>query len=219
MFGGSWGSTLALAYGVEHPTRAWSLTLYGVFLARESELQAFYAPGGLAHQLFPDEFEEYIALLPETDWDRPIAGYKSLFEDPDPAVRQQALLQWTRFEKALSRLVVPRAELEAELADPAFVRSHSLIENHYFLNHGFIDGEKMIERVAIALARHPVQLINGRYDVVCPPITASQIHSVLPKSTLTLVPAAGHSWKQPAMLDAILAATDSIPGPGVSLDG
>jgi len=209
--GGSWGSALALAYGVRYPHRLASLLLYGVFLCRESELRALYYPGGLASQLFPDEFERFISLLEPESRSRPLEGYGGLFASFDEKKRQQALSQWTRLEKRLSRLVVEESELERELANPDYVLSHSLIENHYFRHGCFMDGDELLTAAAEAFAGLHVEIVSGQYDLICPPRTAWELHRALPHSRLTMVPAAGHSFRQPAIAHALAEAGRRLP--------
>lgn len=208
--GGSWGSTLALSFGVEFPERLHSLLLYGIFLCRPRELQALYFPGGIAQQIYPDLFEDYLALLTEPERQNPIEGYRTLFHSHNDAKRNEALLMWTRLEKQLSRVLVDQNTLETELANPDFVLSHSLIENHYFQHHGFMDGDELLANAAQKLQSIPIHLINGRYDLVCPVITAYEVHKALPHSTLTIVPDAGHSFREPGMTDAIIRAGEDI---------
>jgi len=237
--GGSWGSTLALAYGIEHPARLRSLLLYGIFLCRPRELRSLYFPGGAAHMFYPELFEAYLALLPEAARANPIEGYRKLFNSEDRAARREALLMWTRLEKAVSRLNVSEQELQQELEDEDFVLSHSLIENHYFRHGCFLDMEEesgpgnhedgaarpeadagadadlagggaFLRRIGERLADIPTHIINGRYDLVCPPVTAHELHKALPRSTLTLVPATGHSFHAPALTNALIRAAERL---------
>ena len=210
--GGSWGSTLALAFGVAFPARVRSLLLYGIFLCRQHELRALYFPGGPAQQLFPEAFEDYLAPLPMDERDDPLTGYGRLFSSPDKELRNEALLRWTRFEKRLSRLVVDESELARELEDPDYVKNHSQIENFYFRHNCFVDEDKggLLQQAGEKLGHIPAHLINGRYDLVCPPRTAHELHKALPRSTLTIVPNAGHSFREPGITDAIIRAADEL---------
>jgi proline iminopeptidase len=211
VFGGSWGATLALAHADRHGAQVASLTLYGVFLARARELRALYFPGGVAHQLFPEAFERFLAPLAPGAQRDPVRGYRDLFDSPEPAIRERALMEWTRLEKRVSRLVVSEAELDAEMGDSAYLLAHSLIENHYFLHNGFVDGDDLLARAGARLSRAAVQIIAGRYDLVCPPITAFELHRGVPHSRLEIVADAGHGWREPGLLDAIIRATEAIP--------
>ncbi len=206
MAGGSWGSTLALAFGVEHPHRLKSLLLYGIFLCRPCELRALYFPGGVAQSLFPEAFEDFLAPLASDQRSDPIAGYASLFQSENADIRHAALRQWTRFEKRISRLQVDEVEMSRELEDMAYVKAHSEIENQYFRHDCFLNGDRggLLQRVAERLALVPTHIVNGRYDIVCPPRTAFELHKALPHSTLTIVPDAGHSFREPGLSDAII---------------
>jgi proline iminopeptidase len=208
--GGSWGSTLALCFANEHPDRLKSLLLYGIFLGRQSELQALYFPDGIAHQLHPELFEQYLALLPVEDRQNPIEGYGRLFRNGDEAIRNEALLMWTRLEKRLSRLVVDEDGLGVELADTNFVLSHSLIENHYFRHNCFIDGNELLTTIPDKLRELPTHIIAGRYDLVCPIITAYELHKALPHSTMSIVPDAGHSFREKGITDAFIRASEAL---------
>jgi proline iminopeptidase len=209
--GGSWGSTLALAFADAHPEYLASLVIYGVFLCRDRELAALYLPGGIAAQVYPDLFAPYLELLPEADRADPIEGYGKLFRSNDPARRNEALAAWTRLEMKMLRLVVPDAELEAAMTDTAYVLSHSLLENHYFRHRGFIDGSRILREIGGRLRGIPVHIVAGRYDMVCPMITAWELHKAMPGSHLTIVPAAGHSFREPGVTDALMRAGEALP--------
>jgi proline iminopeptidase len=207
LFGGSWGSTLALSFALEYPEKVKSLLLYGVFLCRPRELQALYFKGGIAHQIYPELFNQYLSLLPQEDQDNPIEGYFKLFNNPHNGRRNKALLMWTRLEKRLSKLIVTETDLASELSDPQFVLSHSLIENHYFRHAGFVNGDEMLMEAPRKLQDTPTHIIAGRYDLVCPIITAHELHTALPHSTMTIVPASGHSFREPGITNAIIDTT------------
>ena len=195
--GGSWGATLALAYADAHPERVLSMALYGVFLCRPFELEAFFGPVGPAASLFPEAYAEVLAPVPEAERGDLIAAYGRLFDHPDAETRTAALLAWTRYEKRLSRLIVSESDLAEELADPDYVRAHSRIENWYFRNGGFIDGDALLERAAARLADIPVEIVAGRYDVVTPLVSAWQLARAAPRARLTVAPRSGHSVKEP----------------------
>jgi len=208
--GGSWGSTLALAYAEAFPHQVRSLTLYGIFLGRQRELEALYFKGGIASRLFPEMFEDFLGELAKGDRDDPIAGYGKLFASADPVNRAQALRQWTRLEKQCSQIFVDQTVLSAELDDDAYVLSHSLIENYYFQNNCFIDGDALIAKAKHFLDDVPVTLINGRYDIVTPPETAYELASAVAHAHLVIVDGAGHSAKEPGIRQALLQATSNI---------
>ncbi|MCI4665763.1 MAG: prolyl aminopeptidase [Neomegalonema sp.] len=208
--GGSWGATLALAYADAHPERVRGMAIYGVFLCRPFELQGFFAPDGPAASLFPEAYAEFAALAPTAERGDLITAYARLFEHPDQATREAALLAWTRYEKRLSRLHTPAAELASALADPDYVYAHSRIENWYFRNNGFIEGDALIARAPSKLAHIPLEIVSGRYDVVTPPITAWQVAQAAPRARLTIAPRSGHSVKEPEVEALFMEAITRI---------
>ncbi len=208
--GGSWGSTLALAFAMKHPARVRSLLIYGIFLCRPCEFRALYFQGGVVSQLYPEIFKRFITLLPPADRDDPIKGYHKLFTSTDIEQRDKALTLWTLLEQQSSRLIADQNRIEQEMANPDYVLSHSLIENHYFQHNGFMNGDDLLAKAGERLADIPVHIINGRYDLVCPMITAHQLHKALPGSTLTIVPDAGHSFREKGIMDAIMRAAEKI---------
>ena len=208
--GGSWGSSLALAFAMKHPARVKSLLIYGIFLCRPCEFQALYFEGGVVSQIYPEVFTRFIELLPPADRANPIKGYAKLFGSDEPKQRSKALHMWTLLEQQASRLIVDQNRLQTEMANPDYVLSHSLIENHYFQHNGFMDGDELLGIVGEKLADIPTYIINGRYDLICPMVTAHELHCAMPHSTLTIVPDAGHSFRDPGMTDAILRAAQSL---------
>lgn len=202
--GGSWGSTLALAYADKHAEHITALVLYGMFLAREQELRALYCDGGIVSQIFPDIFEEFLSLLPAQDRETPLIGYDKLFRSDDEKIRHKAIEIWTRLEKRVSKVIVDEDSLNAETADPDFVIAHSLIENHYFLNNGFIDGDALLSRLSTRIKYIPFHIIQGRYDMVCPFKTAWEIHKAVPHSHLHIIEGAGHTAKETATTAVLL---------------
>lgn len=208
--GGSWGSTLALAYADDHANRILSLTMYGIFLCRPQELRDLYFDGGIASRIFPDVFENYIGLLDEPERADPIKGYHKLFTGADKAVAHQAVDMWTRLEKRVSALIVPEEKLNEEMSNPDFVLAHSLVENHYFLNNGFIDGDALLASLPAKLNGIPVHIIQGRYDMVCPFKTAWDLHKALPKSHLHTIDNAGHTAKEPVTTSKLVEVFDRL---------
>ena len=208
--GGSWGSTLALAFAMKHRARVRSLLIYGIFLCRPCEFRALYFEGGVVSQLYPEIFERFITLLPPDDRADPIMGYHKLFTSKDIEQRDKALYTWTLLEQQASRLLANHQRISEEMANPEYVLSHSLIENHYFQHNGFMDGDRLLLEAAQRLKDIPVHIINGRYDLVCPMITAHQLHKALPHSSLTIVPDAGHSFREKGIMDAIMGTAKGL---------
>ncbi len=208
--GGSWGSTLAIAFAMAHPSRTRSILIYGIFLCRTSEFKALYFEGGVVSQIYPDVFARFIELLPPGERADPISGYAKLFHSDNIELRNNALHMWTLLEQQASRLIVDQKRLQTEMANPDYVLSHSLIENHYFQQNGFLDGDQLLAAAGAALADIPTHIINGRYDLICPIITAHELHKAMPHSKLTIVPDAGHSFRDPGMSDAIIGASKEL---------
>ena len=206
LFGGSWGATLAMAYAQTFPERVSDIVLRGVFLLRERELDWMYRGG--AGNLFPEAWERFASLVDSGDV---LAGYHRLVDDPDPAVRAQAAAAWSNWEGATVSLT-PNPGLQATYANPAFAVPFARIALHYFVHGGWLEPEQLV-RDAGKLAGIPGRIIQGRYDAVCPPVTAWDLHRAWPDSTLQLLPQAGHAVNDRGVLDALLEATDEFREP------
>ena len=203
VLGGSWGSTLALAYAEQHPERVTELILRGIFTLRRSELD-FYYNGG-AGQLFPERYAELLTPLGGRDFTGDvIAAYHDLLFDPDPAVHGPAAVAWSTWEAATITLE-PNEELIAEFAEDVFALAFARIENHYFV-HGAWLAEGQLIAEAHRLRDIPGVMIQGRYDVATPAITAYDLHQAWPTSELHLV-LAGHA-KDDGIIAGLVAATD-----------
>lgn len=210
VFGGSWGSALALAYAEEHPERVTGLVLRGIFTLRRSELD-FYYNGG-AGQLFPECYERFLAPLGGRSFSGDaIAAYHELLFHPDPAVHGPAGLAWTSWEAATITLE-PDAQLIAAFSEPAYALAFARIENHYFVNRGWFSvddhGEGQLIARASRLADIPGVIIQGRYDVATPAVTAHDLHRAWPQAEFIMVPAAGHASSEPGIQAALVSATD-----------
>ncbi|CAM3102131.1 prolyl aminopeptidase [Skermania piniformis] len=205
VFGGSWGSTLALAYAEQYPQRVTELVLRGIFLLRRSEIDWYY--NGPAGTIFPDLWEQYLAPIPESERSGDLVeAYHRLLQHPDPAVSQRAAVAWSTWEGATSSLL-PDPNRVAETADPRFALAFARIENHYFRHGGFLT-EGQLLRDAAALAQIPGVIVQGRYDIVCPMGSAWALHRAWPAAQLTIVPDAGHSSAEPGIMHHLIAATD-----------
>jgi proline iminopeptidase len=201
VFGGSWGSALALAYAETHPSRVTELVLRGIFTLRRRELDWYY--GGGAGFLFPERWADLKALAPDGDV---IGTYAKLLNHPDPAVHEPAAVAWSVFEAATITLI-ERPELVAAFSDPKFALAFARIENHYMVHNGWFDEGQLIAN-ADRLADIPGVIVQGRYDVATPATTAWDLHLAWPGSELVMVPGAGHSWDEPGVLEALVTATD-----------
>ncbi|BGP54193.1 hypothetical protein JCM8202_001327 [Rhodotorula sphaerocarpa] len=206
VFGGSWGSTLSLAYAQTHTDRVKSLTLRGIFTLRRAELDFFYQGPGTSFY-FPDFWEEYVGVIPEAERGDLIKAYHSRLTSEDPKVRAEAGRAWSRWEMATSRVQVDPEYLgRAEDAD--FADRFARIEAHYFVNAGFMRDGQLLEKASIDKIRHiPAVIIQGRYDSVCPAKTAWDLHRAWPEAKFVMVPDAGHSANEPGIEKALLEAT------------
>jgi proline iminopeptidase len=205
VFGGSWGSALALAYAEDHPDRVTELVLRGIFTLRRSELD-FYYNGG-AGQLFPERYEMFLAPLGGRSFTGDaIAAYHDLLVDPDPAVHGPAGVAWSTWEAATITLEQDDA-LIADFSDPTFALAFARIENHYFYHRGWFDDGQLIDNVG-RLAGIPAVIVQGRYDVATPAVTAYELHQAWPEAEFRIAPRAGHAFSEPGILEALVAATD-----------
>lgn len=206
VFGGSWGSTLGLAYAETHPERCTGLILRGIFLSRRAEVMWTF--GGGAQRVFPDGWAEFLGLLDEAERGDVMAAYHRRLTSDDPAVRREAALAWNRWEELASHLVADLAPV-AEADVPAEV-ALARIEAHYFVNGAFLSSDDQLLR-DVAKVRHlPAVVVQGRYDMVCPAVSAWDLHHAWPGSRLVLVPAAGHSADEPGIVSALVDATEEF---------
>jgi len=206
VFGGSWGSTLSLAYAQEHPQRVTELVLRGIFLLRRSEIDWYYN-GGAAH-LFPELWEDFLAPIPEAEREDLVEAYHRLLHSPDGPTAERAAVAWSSWEGATSSLL-PRPERVAENSEPRFALAFARIENHYFRHGGFL-GEGQLLRRADRLAGIPGVIVQGRYDVVCPATSAWALHQAWPDAQLHIIDDAGHSFDEPGITHALIEATDAF---------
>ena len=206
VFGGSWGSALALAYAETHPDRVTDLILRGIFTLRRSELDWFYE--GPAANLVPDFWAGYQAPVPAAErvFGQYTAAYARMLADPDPQVHGPAAVAWSTWEASTITLI-PRAELIAEFAEPAYALAFARIENHYFMHDGWFEPDQLI-RDAGRLSGIPTVIVQGRYDLCTPAVTAFELHTALPAAEFVLVDDAGHAYDEPGILDALITATD-----------
>lgn len=206
VFGGSWGSTLALAYAQTHADRVTELVLRGIFTLRRSEIRWFYQEG--ASQLFPDAWEEYLAVIPESERDDLVAAYRRRLFDEDPTVHVPAGVAWTVWENSTIRLFPDAAGIAAARADTAAAVAFARIENHYFSHGGWMEDGQLIRDAAARLAGIPGVIVQGRYDACTPPRTAWDLHRAWPQAEFEMVPDAGHAASEPGIVDALVRATD-----------
>jgi proline iminopeptidase len=206
VFGGSWGSTLALAYAQEFPAACLSLTLRGIFLMREWEIRWLFEAGRLFR---PEAWEALLgALPPDLREGDPLEGYATLLEHPDHAVRLSAARRWSVFEATLANLI-PDAARIAGASGEQVAYAMARIEVHYFRNNRYQPEDQLLRRVD--RIRHlPATIVQGRYDLLCPPVTATQLHRAWPGSRLIIIDDAGHSATEPGIRSALVTIMDEI---------
>ena len=208
VFGGSWGSALALAYAETHPARVTELVLRGIFTLRPSELQWFYE--GDCANIVPELWQGFVEPVPLEDRirGRYIESYARLLADPDPAVHGPAAVAWSTWEASTITLI-PRPEVIATFAEPSYALAFARIENHYFMHGGWFAEEQLI-RNAGRLAGIPTVIVQGRYDLCTPATTAWELSQALPSAQLIMVDDAGHAFDEPGILHALITATDRL---------
>jgi proline iminopeptidase len=205
VFGGSWGSTLALAYAETHPDRVTELVLRGIFMLQPYELNWFYQEG--ASNIFPDVWESYLTPIPVDERSNLMAAYHRRLFGQDEATRLEAARAWSIWEWSTSSLI-PEVEEGTDDKFLAFAR----IENHYFVNKGFFETPDQLLANAYRLADIPTTIIHGRYDVICPVRNAWELKKAMPHAELRIIPDAGHSMGEPGITDALIDATNRYAG-------
>ena len=207
VFGGSWGSTLALTYAVTHPNRVSSLVLRGIFLCRPKELQWFYQHG--ASEMFPDFWENYRDALPPEERGDFINNYYKRMTSADEKTRMDACRAWSVWEGSTSKLF-PNTDLINRFAEDKEALALARIEAHYFVNNCFFPSDNFLLENVEKIRRIPTVIVQGRYDVVCPPVSAWELHRAFPESKLHLIQDAGHSISEPGITSALIEATDNF---------
>ena len=202
--GGSWGVTLALAYAQTHPQRVSALVLRGIFTASKPELHWYYQHG--ASEIFPDHWADFLSPIPPPERHDLIAAYHRRLTGADPAARLTAAQAWTLWEGRTSTLL-PTPVDGTGFADPHFALAFAGIENHYFTHDAWLAPGQLLADCP-RIAHIPGAIVQGRYDMVCPPRTAFALHAAWPRASFHLIPDAGHSWLEPGILDALVTALD-----------
>jgi proline iminopeptidase len=205
VFGGSWGSTLALTYAIQHPGAVVGLVLRGIFMIRKKEIDWFYQSG--ADAIFPDVWESYQNAIPEAERQDYVRAYYSRLTSPDLKIQMQAAKAWTTWEIATSRLYTP-PELIAQTVTDDFAIKFARIECHYFIHRGFFKVDDWILKNVQNIKSIPMFIAQGRYDVVCPMTSAWDLHRALPAAELRIIADAGHSSREPGIARALTEATD-----------
>lgn len=205
VFGGSWGSTLALAYAETHPDRVTELVLRGIFLCRPKEIQWFYQEG--ASWLFADVWEEFLKVIPEAERDDMVGAYHRRLTSEDEATRVEAARAWSIWEGSTSKLFFDNSSIE-RFADTEFALAFARIECHYFINNCFFKSDNFLIENVGKIRQIPGVIVQGRYDVVCPMTSAWDLHRAWPEADLQIIQDAGHSISEPGIIDALVGATD-----------
>ncbi len=209
VFGGSWGSTLALAYAQAHPERCQGLLLRGIFLCRKSEIDWFLY--GI-RAFFPEAQRQLAEFIPAGERNDLLAAYHRRLTDPDPAVHQPAAHQWATFEAACSTLL-PNPELVTAFGSDHTALSLARIEAHYFVHDIFLPDNSLLANVT-RLRTLPAIIVQGRYDAVCPIVSADELARAWPEAHYLVVPDAGHSAFEPGIARALVAACDRFAATG-----
>jgi proline iminopeptidase len=211
VFGGSWGSTLALAYSQTHPSRVRSLVLRGIFLCRSKEIRWFYQEGASA--IFPDVWQAYLAAIPAEERGDMLSAYHRRLTSPDEVVRLEAARAWSVWEGSTSKLF-PDPALIDHFAEPQMALALARIECHYFIHKAFFETDDYLIANVNQIRGIPSVIVQGRYDVVCPMMSAWELHQAWPEADLRIIADAGHSAGEPGIIDALVDATDGFRGLG-----
>lgn len=203
LFGGSWGSTLALAYGQAFPDRCLGFVLRGVFLFSTAEIEWFMTGMG---RFFPEAGRRFATYLPPAERGDPLAAWQARLNDPDPLVHLSAARAWCAYEEACARLV-PRPD-DGVPVGPG-VLSMARLEAHYMAHAGFLAPNQLLDGMG-AISHLPAIIVQGRYDVICPPVTAFDLARVWPGAVLRIVPDAGHATMEPPLRAALVEAVEQM---------
>jgi len=207
LFGGSWGSTLALVYGQTHPERVLSMILRGIFLCRQEEFDWFYKEGG-ASRLFPDAWEKFVGHLPQNERSTVLQSYYNRLTGRDELQRMGAAKAWSEWEGSCACLL-PNPQVVDFMTDPHQAISLARIETHYFINNAFLKPNQILDNMH-RIKNIPGIIVHGRYDMVCPLDNAYALHKAWSNSTLEIIRDAGHSACELSIINALVAATNAV---------
>jgi proline iminopeptidase len=207
--GGSWGSTLALAYAQTHPQAVTELILRGIFLLRQAELRWFYQEG--CSWIWPDAFDDYWDYIPPEERGDLIAAYHRRLTGPDESVQREAARRWSGWEGTTLSLA-PNPERVDKFREDHYARAFARIESHYFVNKGFLDSDDQLLRDAAKIRHLPCVIIHGRYDVVTPLRNAWDLKKVWPEADLRIVADAGHAMTEPGIIHEIVSTSERFAG-------
>lgn len=207
VFGGSWGSTLALVYAETFPSSVLGLILRGIFLCRSEEIKWFYQEG--CHQIFPDFWEEYLKPIPEAERHDLVKAYYERLTSADENIRLESAKAWSKWEGSTIKLI-PNPEVIDEFESAHMALSIARIECHYFINNCFFREENQILNNINRIKHIPTQLIHGRYDVVCPVKNAWDLKKAFPEAELEIIAGAGHAADEDGIIDALIRTTEKF---------
>jgi len=208
VFGGSWGSTLGLAYAISHPERVLSMTLRGIFLMRQSETEHFLT--GM-RATFPEAWEDFVAPLSVAERQDIVGAYYRLLMHPDPEIHMPAARRWSAYEVACFRLIPEKSDVSQAIDPQADAHAYAVsrLECHYFVHNRFDPDNYLLQN--IGKIRHiPGVIVQGRYDMVCPPVTAYELHKHWPEAKFIIVPNAGHASSEPGVTSELVKAMDGF---------
>ena len=207
VFGGSWGSTLALAYSQSHPSSVSEIVIRGIFMLQQHELDWFYQEG--ASKLFPDEWQKFIDVIEDSKRGNLMKAYNEIFNGSDEKAKLSAAVAWSRWEASTSKLV-KNDSLMDEFSNPHFALAFALIENHYFMNKGFLEHEKQLLDGIEKIRNIPAVIVQGRYDVVCPMETAYEVSKRWPEASFEIAQNSGHSAFEEEIVHLLVSATNKF---------
>ncbi len=205
LFGGSWGSTLALAYAETHAERCLGLILRGIFLARQKEIDWFLHG---VKAVFPEAWRSFAGFLPEAERGDILPAYYRRLIDPDEAVHMPAARSWSSYEGACSSLL-PSTDVAASLVEDRTALGLARIEAHYFINDAFLPENALLANLR-GIRHLPATIVQGRYDLICPVVTADELARAWPEADYVIVPDAGHSAMEPGIRSALVGATERL---------
>jgi proline iminopeptidase len=209
VFGGSWGSTLALAYAQTHPDRVTEIVLRGIFLFDQYEIDWMYRAGG-ASQVYPDKFEEFIALIPDAERGDLVEAYRKRLTSSDSDEQLRAAKAWSKWEGDIVTLLPSPSTIE-HFTSPDVAVAVARIENHYMANHGWLEQGQLLGGAG-KLRGIPGVIVQGRHDTCTPPVAAWKLKQAWPEVQLNIIPDGGHLFSEPGVLDGLIRATDSFAG-------
>jgi proline iminopeptidase len=208
VFGGSWGSTLSLAYSQTYPDSVSEMVLRGIFMLREKELKWFYQYG--ASNVFPEAWQYFLEPIDEEDRHNLISAYHKIFLGSDEEKRLNAAIAWSKWEGSTSSLSY-KPEMAESFSEPKFALAFALIENHYFVNKGFLEEENQLIEKGIDIIRSiPTVIVQGRYDMVCPMTTAWELSQNWPEAELIIAPSSGHTAFEKEITHELINATNKF---------